>query len=193
MGTLVKPNYIIIHASPIADFKIEPQELDENDPSATVNTNATGAAATSYYINDGSSFGVENFNYTFKNLDKVTPVVFQVVTNEFGCKDTTSLIIKIKPSWQIYIPNTFTPNGDGLNDGFSAKGYNINKYNIQIYDRWGHLLFESNDIENKWDGHARGSEDPIKQDVYVWKVQVVDIFNKNHDLTGHVTLLKNDE
>ena len=65
MGTLVKPNYIIIHASPIADFKIEPQELDENDPSATVNTNATGAAATSYYINDGSSFGVENFNYTF--------------------------------------------------------------------------------------------------------------------------------
>jgi gliding motility-associated-like protein len=116
-----------------------------------------------------------------------------VVTNEFGCKDTASQIIKVKPSWIVYIPNTFTPNGDGLNDGFTAKGYNINKFNIQIYDRWGHLLFESNDMENQWDGHTKNSDEPIKQDVYVWKVQVVDIFNKNHDLTGHVTLLKNDE
>lgn len=193
MGTLVKSNYVIVHASPIADFKIEPQELDENDPSATINTNATGAFATSYYINDNSNFGVPNFNYTFKNTDKITPVVFQVVTNEFGCKDTASLIIKIKPSWEIFVPNTFTPNGDGLNDGFAAKGYNINKYNIQIYDRWGHLLFESNDIENKWDGHTKGSEEPIKQDVYVWKINVVDIFQKNHDLNGHVTLFKNDD
>jgi gliding motility-associated-like protein len=190
--TLVKPDYVIIHPSPIAGFKVEPEEVDDNDPSATVNTSATGAVATNYYINDGSTFGVENFNYTFQNIDKITPVIFQVVTNQFGCKDTASIIIKIKPSWEIFVPNTFTPNGDGLNDGFTAKGYNINKFNIQIYDRWGHLLFESNDIENKWDGHTKGSEEPIKQDVYVWKINVVDVFHKNHDLTGHVTLLKND-
>jgi hypothetical protein len=48
-------------------------------------------------------------------------------------------------------------------------------------------------MENQWDGHTKNSDEPIKQDVYVWKVQVVDILNKNHDLTGHVTLLKNDE
>lgn len=193
MATLVQPSYIIIHPTPLAGFNVNPQEVDENDPSATINTSASGAVATSYYITDGASFGVENFNYTFKNIEKVTPVVFQVVTNEFGCKDTTSQIIKVKPSWIVYIPNTFTPNGDGLNDGFTAKGYNINKFNIQIYDRWGHLLFESNDMENQWDGRTKNSDEPIKQDVYVWKVQVVDIFNKNHDLTGHVTLLKNDE
>ncbi|MDO8998597.1 MAG: PKD domain-containing protein [Bacteroidota bacterium] len=193
IGTLIMPDYVIVHPKPFADFKIEPEELDENDPSATISTNAGGAYATSYYINDGSSFGVENFNYTFKNLDKVTPVIFQVVTNKYGCKDTTSRIIKLKPSWIIYVPNTFTPNGDGLNDGFTAKGYNINKFTLQIYDRWGHLLFETNDIENKWDGRTRNSDEPIKQDIYVWKINVVDIFNKNHDLTGHVTLLKSEE
>lgn len=193
ISTLVEPNYVIIHPSPIADFKIEPEEVDELDPSGHISTNASGAVATSYYINDGSSFGVENFNYTFKNVEKTVPVVFQVVTNQYGCKDTTSKIIKVKPSWQVYVPNTFTPNGDGLNDGFTAQGYNINKFTIQIYDRWGHLLFEANDINNKWDGHTKGSDEPIKQDTYVWKINVVDVFNKSHDLTGHVSILKSDE
>ncbi len=192
ISTLVQPDYAIIHPTPIADFKIEPEEVDDNDPSGSITTNAQGAVATSYYINDGASFGVENFNYTFQNIDKTVPVVWQVVTNQYGCKDTAAKIIKIKPSWQVYIPNTFTPDGNGLNDGFNAEGYNINKFNMQIYDRWGHLLFESNDINNKWDGHTKGSSEPIKQDVYVWKVQVVDVFNKTHDLTGHVSILKNE-
>ncbi|MBL7921818.1 MAG: PKD domain-containing protein [Bacteroidia bacterium] len=192
INTLKQPNYVIIHPAPIADFKIEPEELDELEPSGHISTNASGAVATSYYINDGASFGVENFNYTFQNLEKAIPVIFQVVTNQYGCKDTTSKIIKVKPSWQVYVPNTFTPNGDGLNDGFTAQGYNINKFSIQIYDRWGHLLFQSDDINNKWDGHTKGSNEPIKQDTYVWKINVVDVFNKTHDLQGHVSILKSE-
>lgn len=188
--TLTQPNFVIVHPLPIASFKVEPEEVDENEPIISVTSNATGAAATSYFINDGSSFGTPNFNHTLTNIDKATPIIFQVVKNQFGCADTTSAIIKIKPSFVVYIPNTFTPNGDGINDGFFAKGVGIAKFNIKIYDRWGHLLFETNDIDTEWDGNTKGSSEPIKQDVYVWKAEVVDVFHKNHELVGHVALIK---
>ncbi len=190
ISTLVQQSFVVVHPLPIASFKIMPEEVDEYQPEILVTSNATGASATSYFINDGSSFSTENFNHTLTNVTTATPIIFQVVRNEFGCADTTSDIIKVKPSFVIFIPNTFTPNGDGVNDGFFAKGVGINKFNIQIYDRWGHLLFETNDIDTAWDGNTKGSNEAIKQDVYVWKAQVVDVFNRNHDLTGHISLIK---
>jgi gliding motility-associated-like protein len=190
ISTLIKPNFVIVHPKPLAAFNVTPEEVDENDPQISVSSNATGALSTNYFINDGSSFSTQNFNHTLTNATTATPIIFQVVKNEFGCADTTSSIIKVKPSFVIYIPNTFTPNGDGVNDGFFAKGVGINKFTIQIYDRWGHLLFETNDIDDAWDGNTKGSSEPIKQDVYVWRAQVVDVFNKNHELTGHVNLIK---
>ena len=51
-------------------------------------------------------------------------------------------------------------------------------------------LFETNDIDTEWDGNTKGSSEPIKQDVYVWKAEVVDLFHKNHELVGHVALIK---
>lgn len=190
ISTLVKPSFVIVHPTPVAGFKVNPDEVDEYNPEISVTSNATGATSTNYFINDGNSFTTQNFNHVLTNIATATPIIFQVVKNEFGCGDTVSDIIKVKPSFVIFIPNTFTPNGDGVNDGFFAKGVGITKFNIQIYDRWGHLLFETNDIETAWDGNTKGSSEPIKQDVYVWKAQVQDIFHKNHDLTGHVNLIK---
>lgn len=187
---LSQPNYVIVHPTPIAGFDVNPNEVDENEPKISVTSNATGATLTNYFLNDGSSFSTQSFEHLLTNVPGAAPIIFQVVKNEFGCGDTLSKIIEVKPTYVIYIPNTFTPNGDGINDGFFAKGVGINKFAIQIYDRWGHLLFETNDINNAWDGNSKGSSAPIKQDVYVWKAQVVDVFNKNHDLTGHVSLLK---
>jgi gliding motility-associated-like protein len=118
------------------------------------------------------------------------PMIYQVVTTDHGCRDTAWKALNIKPSWVVYIPNTFTPNGDGLNDGFFAKGMGITQFNLKIFDRWGHILFETNDINEAWDGTTRGSAEPIKQDVYVWKASVKDVFNNTHALTGHVSLIK---
>lgn len=190
ISSLVQPNFVTVYPVPVAGFKIEPEEVDENQPSVEVKSTASDAVATNYYLSDGSTFGGANFAHTFNNLEKGAPIIFQVVTNQFGCSDTASDMIKVKPGFVVYIPNTFTPNGDGINDGFFAKGVGINKFSIQIYDRWGHLLFETTDINQAWDGTSHGSNEPIKQDVYVWKAHVVDIFNKNHELTGHVSLIK---
>ncbi|MGE0567050.1 MAG: PKD domain-containing protein [Bacteroidia bacterium] len=190
IDTYVDHNSVEVYPKPIASFNMEPDELDELEPKLSVTSNAYGANEVQYFINDGSIYLKDNFNHTFTNLDKQKPIIFQVVTSIHGCKDTTSRIPKIKQSYAIYIPNTFTPNYDGLNDGFKAVGFNIKEFKLRIYDRWGELIFETNDMNTAWDGHTNGSNEPIKDDVYVWKANVVDINNKAHELVGHVTLLK---
>jgi gliding motility-associated-like protein len=185
-----KASYIVVHPKPVAGFNVNPDEVDENDPQIDVHSTAVGADAYTYFINDNNTeLHNVNFIYHFKKVGKTEPMVIQVVKNQYGCADTLMKVLKFKPSFAIYVPNTFTPNGDGVNDGWFAKGVGISKYNMAIYDRWGEKIFETNEMENAWDGHTRNSATQIKQDVYVWRAQVTDVFNKEHELTGTVTLL----
>ncbi len=188
--SFVNPDFVTIYPKPTAGFKVDPEEIDENDPVMNIKSSAQNAVWTHYFVNDGFSAGTENFIHTFKNITQAKPMIVQVVKNEYNCADTIQELLKVKPAFVIYIPNTFTPNGDGLNDGFQAKGVGITRFSIQIFDRWGHMLYETHDIENAWDGTAKGSADPIKEDTYVWKAKVVDLLNKTHDLSGHVSLIR---
>jgi gliding motility-associated-like protein len=192
-STLVKPSYITVYPKPTAGFKVEPEEVDENAPDIQVTSTASGADYTTYYLNDQGVYQYPNFSHTLKNIDKITPVIYQVVKNKYGCSDTSEKVVKIKPAFVIYFPNTFTPNDDGVNDGWFAKGIGVTKFNVQVFDRWGHVLFSTNNMDEAWDGRSHGSTGPIKQDVYVWKAEVRDVFNKNHELTGTVTLLKSED
>lgn len=76
--------------------------------------------------------------------------------------------VEIVPAALIYIPNAFTPNGDGLNDAFGGIGEGITEYNMQIFNRWGNLIFESNDMKNQWDGNYNNEIAPMG--VYVYKI-----------------------
>ncbi|HOZ87630.1 MAG TPA: PKD domain-containing protein, partial [Bacteroidia bacterium] len=187
---ITQPAFVNVYPTPVAGFITYPEEIDENEPLVHVESNASNAAFTSYYINDGTKIIGSKFDHSFKNLEQTKPMVVQIVKNEYGCADTTFQLLKVKPAFVIYIPNTFTPNGDGVNDDFQAKGVGIAQFNMQIFDRWGHILFETNDINNPWDGRVRGSANPIMQDVYVWKATVRDLFDKPHELEGHVSLLR---
>ena len=69
----------------------------------------------------------------------------------------------------LYMPNTFTPNGDGLNDIFIPVGKNISSVHLMIFDRWGGILFESNDPNVGWDGTYQGQL--VKNDIYAWKLE----------------------
>ncbi len=191
VATYTLKNAVEVYPTPVADFRIMPDEMDEMQPEIEVYNQAVGADGVLYYVSDGHQTSAENFNHTFKNLkDNEIPTITQIATNYHGCKDTIIKPVKIKPSFAIYFPNTFTPNGDGINDEFTGKGYNILEFELRIYDRWGKLLFKTNDINQAWDGRTKGSEEPIKSDVYVWKAWVKDIFHRTKEYVGHVTLLK---
>ena len=190
ISVMKKPAMVTVYPNPVAGFHVDPEEVDENEPFINVSTTATGASSTIYFINDKFSTQSPNFEHRFKNVDKTKPLILQVVRNEFNCVDTAFKVLEIKPSFLVYIPNTFTPNGDGINDGWFAKGVGISKFSVQVFDRWGHVIFETADMEHAWDGKTKGSSEPIMQDVYVWRANVVDVFNKNHDLAGTVTIIK---
>jgi gliding motility-associated-like protein len=184
-------NYVNVYDDPKGGFVVQPAEIDEDDPVISVNTAASNdVVQTRYYLSDGSNFITPNFTHMIKNLNKTNPMLVQIVKNQHGCTDTVYEVLKVRPLYVIYVPNVFTPNEDGKNDTFFAKGVGIIKFAMQIYDRWGHLVWDTKDMTDGWDGTKKGSGVQVKQDVYTWKAQVVDIFNTPHELIGHVTLIR---
>lgn len=191
-NSYTEPNIINVYPKPIAGFNVTPDQIDQNEPVGQITNTSQGANWTFYQISDGTNLTnpANSFVYNFNPDFPGKVVIFQIVRNEYGCTDSLAKVIEIKPAYVIYVPNAFTPNTDGLNDSFKAQGIGIAKFQMWIFDRWGHIIFESNDINKGWDGTVRGGSEPIKDDVYVWKAEVTDVFSKNHDLVGHVTLLK---
>lgn len=116
-----------------------------------------------------------------------TTTYLLTATDEYGCIYQDSIVVYV--STTIYVPNAFTPDGDGVNDYFKVLGKNISEFELFIYNRWGDMIFYSDDMEKSWDGQV--NETPAKQDVYVWVVNYK-TFNQleNNILRGHVTLLR---
>ena len=95
---------------------------------------------------------------------------------------------EVVPEMRIYVPNTFTPNGDGLNETFGAKGEGIGWYDMQIYDRWGNLIFHSSKPNQQWDGTYHKLKAP--EGAYVYKIFARGVYEGMKSLDGTVTLLR---
>lgn len=104
-----------------------------------------------------------------------------------GCVNRDSVFVEV--FMPVYVPNAFTPDGDGINDIFKVYGENIQNFQIEIRDRWGELIFESNDPEQVWNGSVRGGEYLVQTDVYIWTIWFDSIEGRTK-LTGHVTVLR---
>src|SRR5436190_15409756 len=96
--------------------------------------------------------------------------IYRVTAYKLNSNTTTSTsnYAEVIPPLSIYIPSAFTPNGDGMNDGFGVKGEGIKKFRMLIYNRWGEVVFESTNPRQLWDGKFRG--DPAEEGTYVYQV-----------------------
>jgi gliding motility-associated-like protein len=190
-GTML-PEIVTVYPKPIAGFNVTPSSIDVLGPLIEVTDQSIGANTIAYKFDDGTIKNTRNFNHTFSSIYAKTVAIMQIAVNTNGCRDSITKRVDIKPAFTIYFPNAFTPNSDGINDGFKALGIGIKEFNLQIYDRWGALIFESDDINKAWDGSINGNGDyeNAKQDVYVWKATVKDVLLKTHDLIGHVSIVK---
>jgi gliding motility-associated-like protein len=114
---------------------------------------------------------------------------YLTVKDSLGCTGTSSVFIKLYKGPAFYIPNAFTPNGDGLNDIFRAiaPGMKQTVY-FRIYDRWGKLMFDTQNLNKGWDGKYGGSLQPTA--VYVWIIKGIDITGKTIEKKGTVTLIR---
>jgi gliding motility-associated-like protein len=114
-------------------------------------------------------------------------VIFTVdYTDVNGCSASDNIAVYYDPI--IYIPNTFTPDDDEFNQGFRVYGSNITEFTLEIYDRWGELIYMIYDFDDYWDGSYKGR---VCQDgTYVWKLTYTDFQNRKEIKTGHVNLLR---
>jgi gliding motility-associated-like protein len=108
--------------------------------------------------------------------------------NEYGCTETDEVCVDVGLDYAIYVPNTFSPNQDGLNDLFLVSGFGISNVHLQVFDRWGEQMFETNDVQTGWNGGFRGQ--PCKIGTYTWKVSFNATSGKVEERSGHVNLLR---
>lgn len=188
---LLKNNIISLYPLPLADFTMLPNPTSILSPKVVFTDKSKG---NPYAILWNWDFGDGMFNTT-QNPQHIyqEPGIYLVrliVQNQWGCQDTTYKTMDVKPDFTFYIPNAFTPDGDGINDIFYGYGIGISSYSMTIFDRWGNNIFGTEDIKKGWDGRANGGAKVAQQDVYVYVVKLTDVFGVEHKYIGHVSLIK---
>ncbi len=138
-------------------------------------------------------FGTGDFSYdpnpTYTFPDTGTYNVQMLVQNQLGCIDTISQIVIVQPEFNVFIPNSFSPNDDNINDLFGATVTASLEYHMQIFDRWGKLLYQSNNINNAWNGNNING-DKCSEGIYTFAFQIIDKNGYNHSRMGTILLMR---
>ena len=109
-----------------------------------------------------------------------------------GCKDTVMYPLEIEEENTLYAPSAFSPDNDNVNDFFFVSGTGIDKNNflLNIFDRWGELIFTSNDIERTWNGCAKNTANKVPVGTYTWQVIYRDSKGIKREKSGPVTVIR---
>ncbi|HWY13210.1 MAG TPA: T9SS type B sorting domain-containing protein [Bacteroidia bacterium] len=191
------PFVITAFPRPGPDFSWDPSEVSFIDNHVSFfSTSQSGSIVAQYWdfgdwTNNPStnSSSIKNPSHEYTAIGNYPVTIIQ--TNAWGCTDTLIKVLDVIEDFTMYIPNAFTPNGDGLNDVFQPKGmgWKPDQYEFLIYDRWGNLLFKTNDYSKGWDGTIKGVA--VQSDVYIYKIKAVSSAHSDRkDFAGHVTLIK---
>lgn len=187
--TLILTNILKVNEKPKADFKLD------NYYSVGMDMNI-GLLDLSYpdifyweYIFNESQWS-NKANPTFQFQDTGLARIQLIVNTNNGCSDTVEKIVgPFYPEFFMHIPNSFSPNNDGVNDVFLpiVSDY-IMRYEISIYNRWGALMFKSNDPKIGWDGIYNGKMTPPDQYIYI--LHIVDLFGKRYFTKGQILKIR---
>ena len=191
--TFTEPDMIEVFATPIADFASGfPNGPLPGQIVQFADLSSGAITSWSWDLGDGSTSMLPSPQHVYNEPGSYS-VELTVMTDD-GCSDVFSQVVTIVEDVVVYIPNAFTPNGDGVNDLFGpvVEGISTEKFSFIIFDRWGGILFETNKVGDPWNGSFGGSgEEPVASGVYAWKLVAKSAYSgKRVDLIGHVSLLK---
>lgn len=178
---------LIVNPNPIASFTTQGNEFFENQPIQFLDQSIGNNTITTWNwdMRDGGTYSTPNPIHSYNDTGFYN--VQLTVTNNFGCTDETTLTLYVNPVFTFFIPNTFTPNRDFLNEIFTVHGRGIKEFYMEIFNRWGQLIFETNDLITGWNGYYNNERVPVG--VYVYKIYVLDNTNKEHQFIGNVNVL----
>ena len=148
---------------------------------------------TTEWMIDGT--GVDqtgSFNWTFASITAVHEICL-TATDTLGCANTHCQLVMVDDVLTAFVPNAFTPDGDGTNDVFlpSVIGLDVEAYTFSVFDRWGNVVFSTTDPQEGWNGGLQNAGAVQQQDVYVWRILARDQFTADRkELFGTATLVK---
>jgi gliding motility-associated-like protein len=182
---------IVIEAPPVADFACDPETgLTNFNSTVQFIDKSTGAEHWNWQIGPKHTTLEQNPSYTFPDTGKVS--VRLIVTHPAGCKDSITKEIDIRPEITWYMPNAFTPNGDGTNDDFFGKGFlnGVTNFKMSIWNRWGEMVYETSNPNDKWNGEKRNSGGLSPEGVYIYVVTFTGPRGEPNEYKGYATLVR---
>jgi len=187
--TLTKTEVVTVHPKPLSKFDVDfPVAIIEHATLRFTNL-SLGVDIFDWDFGDGFTSTEKSPQHTFTAINKY-PVEL-IVESEFGCIDTAMMEIEILP-FNVYTPNAFRPDSDiAKNREFMPVGVGVDpeKFQLQIFNRWGEMIFESNSPEHKWDGTTKSSN-PAPMGNYIWKAEFADIQGFQHSIKGQIMLIR---
>lgn len=176
-----------VHPEPSAEFEVSPdQKLSIMDPEARFHYNDPHAIEWTFAFGDGDSSNQRDPVHQYEELGTY-PITLSARTMH-GCEAQHTEEVVVEDRFTYYVPNAFTPDGDGKNDAFDGQGAGYTAREMMIFNRWGELIYESSDPDKEWDGTVNGEK--VKSDVYVYKIRVKDHRGNWHEKKGHVTVVR---
>lgn len=179
---------ITVANKPTAEFSFTPVVPVQNKPTI-FNNLSTGGVRYKWLFGDGDSV-IKNTRDTVLHQynESGTYNACLITFNEFECTDTTCHDVQADVLPLIDVPNAFTPGKFGRNSVIRVEGFGIARLSWKIYNRWGHIVFETNDRRGAWDGTFRGQSQPV--DVYQYTLEVQFVDGAKSRRTGDITLIR---
>lgn len=192
-STTTSSNAICVDASPDAYFISNPNTINAENTTLNFINLSSGADSYIWNFGDGSYSSSLNPSHSFE-LNESGYSVHLSAFSELGCQSEYTIFISYEEDLIFYVPNCFTPDGNSLNQVFNpvfTSGFDPFSYNLKIFDRWGEIIFESNDTNVGWDGTYIQTPNLVQDGIYVWKISFK---LKNNDdrreYSGHVNIIR---
>ena len=179
---------ITVYKKPVAEFRPYPSNPDLSNNTVLFFNESTNTYFSEWYFGDGGYSDLTYPLHTYQDTGNYLVTLY--ITTEHGCMDTVSHLLYVADIVTMYIPNSFTPDGDGVNDMIKpiAHGIYENDYTFMIFDRWGTLLFTTNNYEDSWDGSYNGER--CQHGVYQYVVFYRDKKGLKRKLLGGIQLIR---
>ena len=184
---------VCVEAQPNVSFTVNPNSFTNSTETVNFNNNTIGATAYLWDFGDEQTSSEINPSHLYSGINS-NILATLTATSSLGCTSSYSVVINYVEETVFYVPNTFTPDEDEFNQTWGpvfTKGFDAFNFNLKVYNRWGEIIWESNDAKGRWDGNygTGGLKCPLG--VYTWRIDYKPIeTDEKLTISGQVNLLK---
>ncbi|NVN95990.1 MAG: gliding motility-associated C-terminal domain-containing protein [Bacteroidetes bacterium] len=190
LNTCSNTAFVTVNVSPQPKPKVvvSPNPVSVYEPTVHIYDGSGETNNYVWFLGDNTTTTQNNFYHTYSDKDTGSYLINVIATNIHGCIDSASLWVIVQPDVTFYIPNSFSPNNDGVNDVFKVYGMGIESFEMSIYDRWGKIVYTSEDMNAGWDGKINNELAP--DGTYAYVIIYKDNSSIKHSKSGAISIVR---